>query len=79
MSNYTNDDLFERVADMMDYFEGKQPAKQLQRALDSEDWDALYWTEKQARAEYNHKLGIREPIDFTIYDEDEAMAREFIG
>lgn len=42
MSDLVNAQLFERAAEMIDYFEGKLPAKAIEQALDNQDLEALY-------------------------------------
>jgi len=73
MSNQVNTDLLERTAEMIDYFEGKLPAKELERLLDLQDYEALYYSEKLARAEYNRQQNIKPVLDFTLKDEDEVL------
>lgn len=48
MSNKINDDLLERAAICIDYFEGKAMAELLQADLDTNDLENLYYHVKQA-------------------------------
>ena len=41
MSNQTNDILFERAAEMIDYFQGKLPARLIEQDLEHDDLEAL--------------------------------------
>lgn len=52
MSNLVNDELFNRAAEMIDYFEGKLPAQLIEQALGSNDLDSLrkYVLEAEAEA-----------------------------
>jgi hypothetical protein len=42
MSNEINEQLMERAASMIDYYEGKLPAQMIELDLERNDLDALY-------------------------------------
>jgi hypothetical protein len=50
MSTEANTILMERAADMIDLWEGKMPAKLIEKALDENDLDALYKYVKDAES-----------------------------
>lgn len=52
MSNQTNDQLLDRAAEMVDYFESKLPAQLILKALDSNDLELVrkYTLEAEAEA-----------------------------
>jgi hypothetical protein len=50
MSNPINDLLFGRAAEMIDYFEGKLPAKLIEKDLELNDLDSLYKHVRDAEA-----------------------------
>lgn len=51
MSNQINAQLFERAAEMIDFFEGKLPAQVIEQDLASNDLEALYQHVTLAEAE----------------------------
>jgi hypothetical protein len=51
MSNQTNELLLERASDMIDYFEGKQPAQRIEKDIDNNDLDQLLIDVSEAEAE----------------------------
>jgi len=51
MSNQVNTDLLERVAELMEYWEGTMHAKLLQQALDSNDLEQLNYIANLAEKE----------------------------
>lgn len=51
MSDIVNQELYERAAQMIDYFEGKLPAELIERALNADDLDELAYQVSQAEAE----------------------------
>jgi len=51
MSNLENEQLFERAAECISYFENKLPAELIQQDLDHDDLDSLYRHVVQAEAQ----------------------------
>lgn len=49
MSNQTNSLLIEEALDLVDYFEGKLPAKLIRQDLQNHDLESLQYHVKQAR------------------------------
>lgn len=66
MSNNINSQLFERAAECISYFEGKLPAKLIQKDLDNNDLESLFQHVKEA-----------ESVMFQLeYEDDDQMTPE---
>lgn len=55
MSTQVNTELYERAAEMIDYFQDKLPAQLIEKALKNNDLDALRLHVAQAEAEVSRQ------------------------
>lgn len=67
MSNQTNDELFDRAAECISYFEDKLPAILIQQDLDNDDLESLHNHVKEAeRLRFDVEFSLDPITDETV-------------